>query len=225
VTVRSSLGGSSGNMVHTAVGESRLERIIKQKQIEQPARFRFLSPENCNLYDSCLRRRLHTGQGGRVKPNHEPRLIQILEIFLFLLCKSLPSYSKSFLHLLHTRKTNDGTAVRLINPCQSHLAHLPSFFLRNLLHSSNNAKSWLYKFIRSSTAFLFSSPHHRSILPRRTANVSPLKWSPLRTICLHSAIRSMYQNILGQCPPRSHYKTWSFPSLPSNITYCNNSAY
>jgi hypothetical protein len=44
-----------------------VERTIKQKQIGQPARFRFLSPENCNLYDSCLRRRLHTGQGGRVK--------------------------------------------------------------------------------------------------------------------------------------------------------------
>lgn len=44
-----------------------MERIIKQKQIEQPARFRFLSPENCNLYDSCFRKRLQTGQGGRVK--------------------------------------------------------------------------------------------------------------------------------------------------------------
>jgi hypothetical protein len=78
-----------------------MERIIKQKQIEQPARFRFLSPENCNLYDSCFRKRLQTGQGDELKQDHEPWLIQIFEIFLFLLCKSLPSYSKSF------RKTNE----------------------------------------------------------------------------------------------------------------------
>jgi len=63
------------------------------------------------------------------------RLIQLLQILLFLLSQGLPPHTKRLVHPLHAAEADNRTSDPLVDPGERDLTHLPTMLIGNLLHT------------------------------------------------------------------------------------------
>ena len=66
------------------------------------------------------------------------RLVQFLEVFLFLVRKCFSFCLNSLVHPLDAAETDDGACASFVDPSQCYLAHLPAFLLCKFLYTNND---------------------------------------------------------------------------------------
>jgi hypothetical protein len=110
--------------------------------------------------------------------NNSLRLVQFLQILLFLVRQSLPLNIQRLLNSLHTTESNNRTCNPLIDPCERYLTHLPSLLISKFLHTLDDT---LIRFGETLVCF-WSRSSGLAELVERTSEMTAEKWCPLQSI-------------------------------------------